>query len=289
MTLLRSRFAHLAAAVRGPRALPVRRGVASVFLAGAVWQAPTQVGTDSASADSAAATPPPAVDAQGRAVVPWGVGERLNYDVKFGVLRVGSGSMTVEGTEAIRGREAYHTVFRVRGGTPFFRVDDRFESWFGTRDLASLRFVQDQREGRKERQRRYEIFPERTAYREGDNAEQPSVENPLDEGSFIYYVRTLPLRPGDVYEVNRYFRPDRNPVRIRVLRRERVSVPAGTFDAVVVQPSIKAKGIFSEGGRAEIWLSDDADRVMLQMKSQLPFGSLNLYLKSRENGRKLGA
>jgi hypothetical protein len=33
------------------------------------------------------------------------------------------------------------------------------------------------------------------------------VANPLDEGSFLYYVRTLPLRPGDVYEVNRYFRP----------------------------------------------------------------------------------
>jgi len=171
----------------------------------------------------------------------------------------------------------------------FARVDDRFESWFGTHDLSSLRFVQNQQEGRKDRERNYEIFPERAAFREGDDEEERSVANPLDDGSFIYYVRTLPLRPGDVYEVNRYFRPDRNPVRIRVLRRERVSVPAGTFDAVVVQPSIKTKGIFSEGGHAEIWFSDDADRVMLQLKSQLSFGSLNLYLKSKQDGRKLGS
>jgi hypothetical protein len=277
----------IAAGSRRPTAL-VRRGVLGTAMVGAAWQAPVQTAPDSA-ARPATVAPPPAAGAQGRAVVPWRVGERLNYDVKFGVLKVGSGSMTVEGTEAVRGREAYHTVFRVRGGTFFYKVDDRFESWFATSDLASLRFVQDQQEGRKERERRYEIFPERSAYREGDKEERTSVAEPLDDGSFIYYVRTLPLRPGDVYEVNRYFRPDRNPVRIRVLRRERIRVPAGTFDAVVVQPSIKTRGIFAEGGNAEIWFSDDADRVMLQLKSQLSFGSLNLYLKSRHTGQKPGS
>jgi hypothetical protein len=65
-----------------------------------------------------------------------------------------------------------------------------------------------------------------------------------------------------------------------VLRREHIKVPAGEFDAIVVRPIIKTKGIFSEGGRAEIWLSDDTNRIMLQMKSKLPFGSLNLYLTS---------
>jgi hypothetical protein len=65
-----------------------------------------------------------------------------------------------------------------------------------------------------------------------------------------------------------------------VLRRERVTVPAGTFDAVVIQPIIKTKGAFSDGGRAEVWMSDDGHRMIVQMKSQLSFGSINLYLKS---------
>ena len=75
-------------------------------------------------------------------------------------------------------------------------------------------------------------------------------------------------------------RPDRNPVKITVLRRERIKVPAGTFDAIVIRPSIKTKGIFSENGHAEIWLSDDERHIMLQLKSKLSFGSLNLYLKT---------
>ena len=210
--------------------------------------------------------------------IPFGVGERSTYDVRFGPLRVGSGSMEVVGTEQVRGRDALHTVFRVKGGTFFYKVDDRFESWMDSRTLASLRFVQDQQEGRKDREKHYEIFPERAMYMEKGKPEQPSVHQPLDDGSFIYFVRTVPLAVGQTYEFNRYFRPDRNPVRIRVLRKERITGPAGTFNAIVVQPSIKAKGIFSENGQAQIWFSDDANRVMLQMKSNLSFGSLNLYL-----------
>jgi hypothetical protein len=222
-----------------------------------------------------------------RLAVPFGPGERLTYDVRFGVLKVGTGEMEVAGVTNVRGQESYHTRFRVRGGTFFYKVNDLFESWFNTRSLASLRFKLDQNEGKRDRERTYEIFPDRRTYREDDKPEQPSVADPLDEGSFLYYVRTLPLRDGDVYELNRYFRPDRNPVRIRVVRRERVKVPAGTFDAVVVQPTIRTRGIFSEGGRAEVWFSDDADRVVLQMKSQLSFGSLNLFLRNKQAGRRL--
>ena len=224
-----------------------------------------------------------------RAEVPWRVGERSQYEVRFGKLKVGNGSIEVVQLDNVRGREAWHTRFRVSGGTFFYKVNDVLESWFDSRTLASLRFVKDQEEGRSDREVRYEIFPERTVYREADGEEQPSVAQPLDDGSFLFFVRTLPLKVGDVYELHRYFKPDRNPVRIRVLRREKVKVPAGTFDAIVVQPSFKTKGIFSENGKAEVWLSDDERRVVLQMKSSLSFGSLNMYLKSHAEGAGVSA
>ncbi len=222
-----------------------------------------------------------------RAAVPFTVGERLDYNVNFGPIRAGSGTMEVRGIETVRGKEAYHTVFQVTGGIPFYRVHDVFESWFDTRTLSSLRFVQDQDEGPKERERHYEIFPEQAQFRElvkGEGEMQPSVSQPLDDGSFLYFIRTVPLVVGRTYEFQRYFRPDRNPVTIRVLRKEKITVPAGTFDAVVIQPIIKTSGIFSENGRAEIWLSDDDRHIMLQMKSKLSFGSLNLYLNSYRAG-----
>ncbi|HEY8853606.1 MAG TPA: DUF3108 domain-containing protein [Gemmatimonadaceae bacterium] len=218
-----------------------------------------------------------------RARVPFGVGERLEYDVKFGSLRVGNAHMEVVALDNLRGRPSWHTAFWVQGGNFLYRVNDVYESWMDAESLSSLRFVQELEEGGKDIERRFEIYPERAVFVQTSKkppTEERSVSQPLDDGSFLYFVRTIPLVVGQTYDFNRYFRPDRNPVRIRVLRKERISVPAGSFDAIVIQPVIKTKGIFSENGHAEIWLSDDDRHIMLQLKSKLSFGSLNLYLKS---------
>lgn len=217
------------------------------------------------------------------AAVPFGPGERMEYDVKFGALKVGSAHMEVVALDNIRGRAAWHTAFWVRGGNFLYRVNDVYESWMDAETLSSLRFVQDLEEGGKDTERRFEIYPERSIFIQTSKKppkEEKSVSQPLDDGSFLYFLRTIPLEVGKTYDFDRYFRPDRNPVRIRVVRKERIKVPAGTFNAIVVQPVIKTKGIFSENGHAEVWLSDDERHIMLQLKSQLKFGSLNLYLKS---------
>lgn len=232
------------------------------------------------SGGSTGATEAIAPAAAGLARVPFGVGERIIYEVKFGAIKVGRGSMEVLDTVTIRGRPAFHTRFRVRGGVPFYRVDDVLESWIDRTAITSLRFVQDFDEGGRNRERRYEIFPERAVFQENDKAEEASVPDPLDDGSFLYFIRTIPLEVGKTYEFHRYFRPDRNPVVVRVVGRETVRVPAGTFEAIVIQPIIKSKGIFSENGQARIWLSDDERRIMVQMKSRTKIGSLNLYLQS---------
>ena len=213
--------------------------------------------------------------------VPFVVGERLTYDAYFGPLKAGEGTMEVLGREDVRGVDTWHTRFQIKGGIPIYRVDTMLESWISTSCFHSMRFIQDQDVGQGERLRRIEIYPERGVYRENEKPEVPTVSDPLDDGSFFYFVRTIDLEPGKTYSFDRYFRPDRNPVIIKVLRRDRVRVPAGTFNAIVVQPIIKSRGIFSEDGEAQIWFSDDADRIMLQMKTRLKFGSLNLYLKSR--------
>ncbi len=211
---------------------------------------------------------------------PFGVGERLEYDVRFGKIHVGSGDMEVLPIDTVRGHDTWHTVFRVSGGIPFYHVNDRYEDWFDVTSLASLRYWQDINEGSYEPKRHFEIFPERREYIEDKKPAQPSVEHPLDDGSFLYFLRTVPLRVGLDTTFSDYFKADRNPVRVKVLRREQIEVPAGTFNAIVVQPVINAKGIFSEGGDAQVWLSDDENHIMLQMKSKLSIGSLNLYLKS---------
>lgn len=220
------------------------------------------------------------LDPRPRKVVPFDTGEKLTYDVKFGGIKVGTGRMEVMGMQDVRGREAWHTRFTVKGGIPFYKVNDRLESWIDTRTFQSLRFVQDLEEGSRDKERYYEIFPERATYSEkGEVEHAPSVADPLDDAAFLYFVRTIPLEVGKTYEFNRYFRPDRNPVQIRVIRKETINVPAGRYATIVIQPVIKSKGIFSEKGHAEMWLTDDSRRLLVQMKTDLSIGSLSLYLR----------
>ena len=207
------------------------------------------------SAAQSAAAQTTAASTVKHAKVPFGVGEKMEYDVKFGVLRVGNAHMEVVGLDNLRGRPVWHTAFWVRGGNFMYRVNDVYESWMDAETLSSLRFVQELEEGGKDTERRFEIYPERSIFIQTSKKpakEEASVSQPLDDGSFLYFLRTIPLEVGQTYDFNRYFRPDRNPVRIKVLRKERVKVPAGTFDAIVVQPVIKTKGIFSENGHAEV-------------------------------------
>lgn len=211
--------------------------------------------------------------------VPFGVGERMEYDIKFGRLHVGSGDMEVLPMDTVRGHDVWHTVFRLSGGIPFYHVNDRYEVWSDTRTLSALRYWQDIDEGNYEPKRHYEIFPDRREYIENEKPPRESVARPLVEGSFLYILRSLPLRVGMDTSFNDYFMAERNPVRFKVLRRDTIQVPAGRFPALVVQPIFESK-LFNEGGHAEVWLSDDPNHIMLQMKSRVKFGSLSLYLKS---------
>jgi len=228
---------------------------------------------------------PSASAASANGGVPFRVGERLTYRAKINFLNAGTATMSVVGIEDIRGRPTYHTIFDIKGGVLFFHVDDHYESWFDTTSLVSLKHIQHIDETSYKTDKRYEFYPEREVYvRNGQ--EKPSVSKPLDEGSFIYFMRSVPLEVGKTYEFNRYYNAERNPVIIRVDRRERIKVPAGEFDALVLKPEIKSKGLFSESGQAEVWLADDSTRYILRLKSKLPVGTLYLELKDIENNSR---
>jgi hypothetical protein len=220
---------------------------------------------------------------------PFIVGERLVYSVKVGPFGSGTAVADLHNVDTLRGQAVYHTVFTVTGSLLFFHVNDTYESWFDPTSLVSLRYHQKIDQGAYERNRTYEIYPDRGVYIESGKSELPTVEQPLDDGAFLYFLRTIPLEIGHTYTFNRYFKPDRNPVRVTVVRREHIRVPAGEFDAVVLQPKIKAKGIFAEGANAEVWIADDPSRIMLMMKTHLPFGSVTFQLRERQAATRVAS
>lgn len=216
---------------------------------------------------------------------PFLAGEHLEYRVSFGRMHVGTGNMRLVGRDTARGHPAWRATFTIAGGIRPLTVRDSFSSWFDTLMLTSYRFTREQREPRYSASKLFEIFPDRRTYQSRNEPERPSVPDPLDDVSFVYFVRTLPLEPGQCYELRRYFRPEGNPVVIRVVRRDTITVPAGTFRTILVHPEITTSAMFSNKGRAELWLTDDTLRVPVKLQTSLPFGSINLYLSKIERGQ----
>jgi hypothetical protein len=174
-----------------------------------------------------------------------------------------------------------HIRFRISGGALGYHLDQTMESWVGRYDFRSRRFSSVQDERGKHREHRYDIYPDSGFYREeGRDTTFATVLEPLDDGAFLYWIRTVPLEVGKKYEYARYFRPDRNPVIIEVLGRDKVSVAGKKWRALVVRPRIpQARGIFGEKSETRIWLSDDDDRVVLAIQSNFSFGTVTLKLK----------
>jgi hypothetical protein len=219
--------------------------------------------------------------AQLGSAVPFPVGERFVYGARFGVFSVGEATMEVAALDTVRGTPTVHLRFHIIGGALWYRLDQTLESWVGRTDFCSRRFVNKTEEKGKSWEHRFDIFPDSGFFRDLNNdSTAATVPDPLDDAAFLYWIRTVPLANGQHYEYRRYFRPDRNPVIIDVLRREKVNVAGRKWNAIVLSPKIpNGGGIFAEKAEARMWLSDDAARIMLGMQSKFSFGLVTLKLK----------
>jgi uncharacterized protein DUF3108 len=225
-----------------------------------------------------AASPAPATPVAGH---PFAVGEKLSYTAKLGMLTLGSGSLEVASIDTVRGVESYRLRFRLQGKTMFYSLDDVLESWIGTSDLNSRRFVQDFVENDKTTKRQYEIYPDSGFYREhGRDTTRATPAAPLDDAAFFYFVRLTPLEVGKKYTYDRYFRKDKNPVTIEVLKREKMELPDGSkVQCLILHPTIDTKGLFSKRSETRIWLTDDDRRLPVQIRTKFPFGTITLRLR----------
>lgn len=107
----------------------------------------------------------------------------------------------------------------------------------------------------------------------------------FDLQSALLYLRSQPLQERSVQRIVVYSATDPYLATITVLGRERVTVPAGTYNAIKfdlqlnrikdgqLQPHRKFR-------RAKAWLSDDADRLLLKMEAQVFIGSVFCELQA---------
>lgn len=262
---------------RGAPIRSLRRRSASVLFAG------VSVLLLAVSFAPAGAERIPGVGPDGRvAVPPFGVGETLVFELKYGFIAAGDAVMMIRDLATERGRLCYHVV-SVAESKPFFsvffRVRDVAESFMDVRDLVSLRFEKHIEEGDFrsddvalfDQERHVAIYPTKEQL-------VPLSLGAQDILSSLYIVRMMDLEVGGTVFIENHADRKNYPLEISVLRRERVEVPAGTFDCVVVEPKIRGAGLFRHSGRLRVWLTDDERHLPVLMKSKVIIGSVAAVL-----------
>jgi hypothetical protein len=187
----------------------------------------------------------------------------------------------VPGLDTVRGVPSFVLRFQLEGGNALYRLNSVMESRTGIADFKSRRFTQDNNENGKIRDRDYEIYPDSGFYVRNDDPERRRTPaHPLDDAAFLFFIRTVPLEIGKTYTLPHYFQDDKNPLRITVDKREGCELPGDRkTDCLVVLPVIGDRGMFAPRAEARVWLTDDARRIPVQIRSRYPFGTVTLRLE----------
>jgi hypothetical protein len=216
--------------------------------------------------------------------------EKLTFDGSWGPVSAGVATLDVDKVVDFNGRPAYHIISEVRTNgffDTFYPVRDRNEAWLDARTLTSLGYSKKVREGRFFRDewvvydRDARTYVLRRTGKDGNFVVKTGtipaqVEDVL---SSLFYVRAQELPDGGsvVVDVNT---PNNWPLAVKVLKRERISVPARSGAAVLVQPEMRREGIFVQKGRKlKLWLSDDAEHRPLRMEVEILIGHITVALR----------
>jgi hypothetical protein len=209
------------------------------------------------------------------------VGEKLTFSIRYGMIRAGEASMEIAGIDTIRGRPCYHVVSKAKSNNVFdaiYKVRDRVESWMDVDFLFSRQFRKSLREGSYRTDQEIEMDHEAGYARYQDGRVFELTDGAHDVLSAFYFVRTQHLEPGHQFNLESHADRKNVPLMVQVRGRERMETPAGTFDCIVVEPMLRTPGLFKHEGSLTIWMTDDARRMPVVMKSKISVGSISVIL-----------
>lgn len=221
-------------------------------------------------------------------------GERLEFSVRYvwGILdsEVGKASATVAEAEGGSGVPLFHCIAEGRTSRffdMFFKVRERFESWFRQSDMRPLASSRDTYEGGYEARNNYrwirpgeQIEADVYTTRLGDTSMVlPGTECTFDLVSLFYFARNLDFSN---YEENvKYpisFAIDDGIYNLYfiILGRETIKIRGvGKFRTIKFAARMVAGEVFNGDTDMYIWVTDDKNKVPVYFESPIKVGSVS--------------
>lgn len=219
---------------------------------------------------------------------PFNVGEKLVFAISWtNVVEAGIATMEVADTVNFNGHDCYHIVTTTESApafSSFFYVKDRVDTYFDMNTYNSLKFEKHLREGDYKNDVVVYYDPENQLVAREEKLIR-TLENAMDVMTAFYWVRSLDLQEGETFYFNHTDGKTTKTIEVNVLETKSITVPAGTFDCICVEPDLsETEGIFKQSGRIWIWLTNDEKHMPVLMQSSIVIGDITARLASYTEG-----
>jgi hypothetical protein len=226
--------------------------------------------------------------------MPFAPGERLVFELRWAVIPAGKAVLEVMPMKTIDGSLAYHFRMTAKSNAfvdLFFKVRDRIDSYVAVDMSHSIHYRHKQREGEAAKNIKVHFDWETSTarYFDGKKTRNPIEIAPgtFDPLSVFYYSRLADFGTNGII---------RCPVSdgkkcitgaARIIRKETVEVPGGTFETFLMEPELKEiGGVFkkSKNAKIQLWVTADERRLPVKIASKVSVGSFIGELMTIENG-----
>lgn len=234
-----------------------------------------------------AGTPARAQEAPPAATNLWfDVGEELIYQVYWGVIHAGETRVTTEWVEH-EGRTVLAIRFRTKGNKfieKIYPVDDFIESLVDPATFLPIRFTKILNEGRHHSDEvttfDFQNLTARWVNRAKGREKVFAIEpNTRDIVTFMYYLRSRELEPGDEYQYRVMADEKLYDLYLKVGSLDTMKFERfGKVKSVRVEPEAAFQGIFVRKGKLTMWVSKDPRRVCTRMMASIPVANIRVNL-----------
>lgn len=213
---------------------------------------------------------------------------RMSYS---GWMKAGEATLSVRDSK-IKGRQVYHVIGKGKttGAVSwFFKVRDRYESYFDKTSGLPYKFVRDIDEGGHTKKLEIEFDQEnQKAYVNNIKKNKKSIvvtkPNVQDMVSAFYYLRnnyeTDDINEGDEVNLDMFFDSENYNFKLKFLGRETIKTKFGKVKCLKFRPYVMAGRVFKEQESLTLWVSADDNKVPLRIRADLAVGSLRADLEA---------
>lgn len=219
-------------------------------------------------------------------------GEWFKFKMSYsGILKAGTATLNVK-EKTYNGRPVYHVVGKGWTSGPvgwFFKVDDRYESYFDKKTNLPYRFIRKIDEGGHTKDIEIKFDQDRgvanVENKKHNTLRSFSTEKDVqDMVSAFYYLRnnydTDQLAEGDMISLNMFFDEENYKFKLKFLGRELLKTSFGNVRTMMFRPYVLAGRVFKEEESLTIWVSEDENKIPLLLKADLAVGSLRAELEA---------